>query len=136
MSKYKARGFTLIELMMVVGIVAILAAIAIPVFNGQIRKSRRTQAMTSIQDAQLKLERWRTDHVDYVNTSPSSPSYPVLIDTTYYDFTLTAAAGTPNDYSITAVPLNDQQQDSCGTLSITNTAGVIAKTASGTGTCW
>jgi type IV pilus assembly protein PilE len=136
MRTHKIQGFTLIELMVVVAIVAILAAIAIPSFLNQVRKSRRAEAMTTIQDAQLKLERWRVDHADYVNTSPSSPSYPVPADTAYYDFTVTAAAGTPNNYSVTAAPLGDQQKDSCGTLAITNTTGVIAKTVTGSGTCW
>ena len=132
----KVHGFTLIELMVVVAIVAILAAIAIPSFLNQVRKSRRAEAMTTIQDAQLKLERWRVDHADYVNTSPSSPSYPVPSDSAYYDFTVTAAAGTPNSYSVTAAPLADQRKDPCGTLAITNTNGVIAKSVTGTGTCW
>lgn len=132
----KVFGFTLIELMVVVAIVGILAMIAIPSFMDQVRKSRRAEAMTAIQDAQLKLERWRVDHANYVDTSPSSPSYPALADTAHYDFTITAAASTPNSYSITAAPISPQDRDPCGTLAITNTNGAIAKTVTGSGTCW
>lgn len=128
----RQHGFTLIELLVVVAIVAILAAVAIPSFQGQIRKSRRTEALTTLQDAQLKLERWRVDHASYAGSSVAA-QFPAA---GHYAFTLAADAATPNNYTITATPQGGQAKDSCGTLKITNTAGVIAKTASGSGNCW
>jgi type IV pilus assembly protein PilE len=130
-----ARGFTLIELMVVVAIVAILASIAIPSFVGQIRKSRRAEAITALQDVQLKLERWRVDHANYADPGGAA-SYPQLPPDGHYKFTLTATTAAPNDYTITASPQAGQAKDSCGTLAITNAAGVISKTASGSGNCW
>jgi type IV pilus assembly protein PilE len=127
MRSRKIRGFTLIELMVVLAIVAILAAIAIPSFGNQVRKSRRADAMTTIQDAQLKLERWRVDHANYAGSGITFPA------SSYYNFTITAAAGTPNNYVVQAAPQGDQQKDSCGTLEIANTAGVISKTPAN---CW
>ena len=129
------RGFTLIELMVVVAIVAILAAIAIPSFQGQILKSRRTEAITSLQDIQLKLERWRVDHASYADPGGAT-SYPATPPTGHYEFQITAAAATPNDYIISATPQGGQADDSCKTLTITNSGGVVTKSASGTGNCW
>lgn len=126
----RAGGFTLIELMVVVAIVAILAAIAIPTFTGQVRKSRRAEAMTTLQDQQLRLERWRVDHADF-----STYTLPAGLDTAYYTFTVTATAALPNSYTLTGAPKLDQAKDSCGTLKIVNTVGTVSKTA-GASNCW
>lgn len=130
MARNKTSGFTLIELMVVVAIVAILAAIALPSFADQMRKSRRAEAVTALQDAQLRLEKWRADHSSFADSGVAIPA------STHYTFTITAAAATPNAYAVSAAPsTTSQQKDSCGTLTITNTAGVVTKTPTGTG-CW
>lgn len=130
MARNRTSGFTLIELMVVVAIVAILAAIALPSFADQMRKSRRAEAVTALQDAQLRLEKWRVDHSSFAGSGVVIPA------SSHYTFTITAAAATPNAYSLSAAPsTTSQQKDSCGTMTITNTAGVITKTPTGTG-CW
>lgn len=126
---YQNQGFTLIEIMIAVGIVAILAVIAIPSFTDQIRKSRRSEAISAMQDAQLRLERWRVDHPSFAGSSTTIP------DNTHYKFSITADAATPNDYSITGTPQGGQEKDLCGTLIITNTSGKISKSPSTVG-CW
>jgi len=122
----KIRGFTLIELMVVVAIVAILAAIAIPSFANQVRKSRRSEALTTLQDQQLRLERHRVD-----NASFTTYTLPSGLDTSYYKFTLGGTSAT--GYTLTATPQADQQKDSCGTLVLASASGVLSKTPT---TCW
>lgn len=118
------------ELMIVVAIVAILATIALPSFADQMRKSRRAEAVTALQDAQLRLEKWRVDHSSFAGSGVAIPA------SNHYTFTITAAAGTPNAYSVSAVPSTASQlKDTCGTMAITSTAGVVSKTPAGTG-CW
>ena len=130
MARNKTSGFTLIELMVVVAIVAILAAIALPSFADQMRKSRRAEAVTALQDAQLRLEKWRVDHSSFAGSGVTIPA------SSHYTFTITAVAATPNAYAVSAAPSTaSQQKDSCGTMTITNTAGVVTKTPTGTG-CW
>ena len=125
-----ANGFTLIELMVVVAIVAILAAIAIPAFTGQMRKSHRAEAISSMQDQQLRLERWRVDHADF-----SGYTLPAGTNTTHYTITLTATAAAPNSYTLTGTPQGNQASDTCGTLSIINSVGTISRTPSNS-SCW
>ena len=125
----KPSGFTLIELMIVVAIVAILATIAYPSFIEQIRKSRRAEAIASVQDAQLRLERWRVDHASFVGSGVA------IANTTPYTFEITAAAATPNNYSIKATPQNGQEKDSCGTLTLARAGSAVTKTPTA-GNCW
>lgn len=129
MHNRRSAGFTLIEIMVVVAIVAILAAIALPAFADQMRKSRRAEAVSAMQDVQLRLERHRVDNPNFVSGTIT------LADTQWYDFTITAAAATPNAYSITATALGDQAKDKCGNLSLSVNAGVTTKLPAGNG-CW
>lgn len=128
----RSSGFTLIEVMVVVAIVAILAAIAIPSFSSYMRKSRRAEAVSSMQDAQLRLERWRVDNPDFTGITPTFPDSAKK----WYTFTVTAVNTAPNDYTIKAEPLSDQQKDVCGTLTITNASGKITRSAAQTSGCW
>jgi type IV pilus assembly protein PilE len=62
-----ARGFTLIEVMIVVSIVAILAAVALPAYFDSVRKARRADAINAITKAQQAQERYRGDNANYGN---------------------------------------------------------------------
>ncbi len=62
-------GFTLIEIMIAVALVAILAAVALPTFQNSIRKSRRTDAFTALTAVQQAQERWRGNHAAYADNS-------------------------------------------------------------------
>jgi type IV pilus assembly protein PilE len=140
-----ARGFTLIELMVVVAIVAIIAAIALPSYNEQVRKSRRSDAIGQLGQLQMSLERWRSENPCYglsgaggCPTFTASGTYPSLPDATqspYY--ALAIASATPTGYSLTATPRSGSAQadDRCGTYTFAVTAGVLAKSASGGSNC-
>jgi type IV pilus assembly protein PilE len=121
MSTRSNSGFTLIELVVTVAIVAILAAIALPSFANQMRKSRRAEAISAMQDAQLKLERYRVDHASYAGSGTTIPT------PTTYAFEITADAATPNNYVIKATPQGDQAKDKCGTMTITKTGPNLTK---------
>jgi type IV pilus assembly protein PilE len=127
MSTRSNSGFTLIELVVTVAIIAILAAIALPSFATQMRKSRRAEAVSAVQDAQLRLERYRVDHASYAGSGVT------ITNTTKYNFTVTADAATPNNYSITAVPQGDQANDLCGTMTVSKVGAAVTKTPSD---CW
>lgn len=138
--KHPANGFTLIELMIVVAVVAILAAIALPSYQDSVRKSRRGQAKADMVEYAQRAERFHTINNTYVgfNTIPAAP-LPVVSPreagaTPAYRLDY---AATQNTFTITAQPLGGQLNDTrCLDLSI-NQANV--KTENGSGTlsdCW
>ncbi|MFD0739466.1 type IV pilin protein [Lysobacter koreensis] len=124
------RGFTLIELMIVVAVVAILASIALPAYNDSVRKSRRGQAKADLVEYAQLAERWFTVNNTYATfVLPTNQSPREAGSAARYTLNLVSAATT---FTITAVPQGGQAADSCGTLTM-NQAG--AKTPA-TQECW
>ena len=133
----RSRGFTLIELMIVVAVVAILAAIALPSYQDSIRKSRRGQAKADLLELTQMLERRYTTNRSYEGfTVPAGYDQSPHEGTAYYVITGIDEVDA-STYTLTATPQGGQTGDTrCGTLTI-NHMGV--KTESGSGTvsdCW
>lgn len=112
----RQQGFTLIELMIVVAVVAILAAIAIPSYLEQTRKGRRAEAVRAVGELQLAQERWRAENPSYGTMAqvgaPEASSY----------YTFTVPNNAASTYTITATRAGAQATDRCGNLSATNLA--------------
>lgn len=137
-------GFTLIELMIVCVIAAILASIAIPSYQAQVRKSRRTDARTALLDLAGREERFLSVNNSYSQTPSDlgySGTFPQNVGSNYYSVNVTtpdpAATGTAPSFIITATAINTQASDSdCLTLSV-NQVGQQTSTGTGTAaTCW
>lgn len=112
----RVSGFTLIELMIAVVIVAVLAAIAIPSYQDQVRKSRRAEALRVIGEIRMAQERWRADR----------PTYGTLADvgnpgagSPYYTYTVTGNTATAYTITATAVAGKGQDKDKQGGTSCT-----------------
>jgi type IV pilus assembly protein PilE len=117
------RGFTLIELMVVVMVIAILAAIAIPNYLEHSRKGRRADAVRAMGEFQLGLERWRAENPSYANCSPSpcgSGTYPTAPTSEFYTVPSGGITASATAYSITLQPTGKQAGDRCGNLVGTN----------------
>ncbi|WP_084154453.1 type IV pilin protein [Nitrincola lacisaponensis] len=138
----KREGFSLIELMIVVAIVAILASIAYPSYQDSITKSRRAEAQANLLELAQFMERYYTANNRYNNAATTPPSAPVLpFDESpkdgankYYDLSLTVI--TANTYTLTATPKGAMAGDGCGNLTL-NHAGVKGRSgALALDQCW
>lgn len=117
----RMRGFTLIELMIAVAIVAILATIVYPSYQDSIRKSRRADAITSLLAVQQAQEKWRANNTTYgtatqIGTSGTSPGgyYTVVISgqsATAYTATATATGAQAGDSACATIVLNQDGPD-------------------------
>lgn len=120
LSMNKARGFTLIELMVVVAIVAILSAIAIPAYTEYVQRGRRAEARSALQQAALWMERAQTATGSYPLTAAFPPSLS-NVPSNQYMVTLVSAGGLV--YTLNAIPQNAQIGDGCGTFTLTSVGG-------------
>jgi len=134
------KGFTLLELVVVVAIVAILAVVVVPSYQSHIIKTRRAKATACLLEMSQLLERFHTVNMSYAKDKdgnafvlPSTQCSNELAG--YYTFGL--ANQTARTYLLSAIPQRQQESDdpaSCGTLTI-NQAG--QKGAGGSvSTCW
>jgi len=132
------KGFTLIELMIVMIVAAVLVALALPSFKEALRKSRRSDAMEVISRIHLAQERWRINQPTYATLANLGVADPLVSPDGHYQLTITANGAT--NYTLVASPVagDDQANDACGTFTLTFTAGVITKTTSSgvTTQCW
>jgi type IV pilus assembly protein PilE len=102
------RGFTLIELMIVVAVVAILAALAIPSYNDQIRRSRRADAMSALESLALRQEQWRANNATYGTLAEIGG----VASTEFYNYTVVENTAANFRLRATAIVGSGQDRDS------------------------
>lgn len=129
-------GYTLLELMVVVVVVGILAAIAIPSYLGQVAKARRADAEAVLMESAQFLERYYTERNTYVGAALPVAEAPRDGSVKYYDIRYEAGEPTASTYVVNAVPKGAMAGDECGTLSIDETGTRAASGSAGSATCW
>jgi len=122
LSANRSSGFTLIEVMIVVAVIGILAAIAYPSYLEYVRDARRSDARVNLLELAQYMERYHTGNGSYLNASNAAPALPYTESpkdggTKYYDLSFSAIA--TNSFTLRAVPKGAMTGDSCGTLTYT-----------------
>ena len=132
------RGFTLIELMVVVLVVAVLATVALPSFLEQVRKSRRADAITALNQIAQAQERWRANNAAYTDVLTSAGLNVANPSSGYY--TLSAASASSTGYTATATAAGAQLADTkCATFTLAVSVGQFtysATPAANSNACW
>lgn len=136
------RGFTLLELMITVAIVAILAAVALPSYREQIRKTHRADGRHALMQFATAQERFYTNCNGYAKTLNGAPgsceglgasAASVASEAGFYSISLESDGVT---FTLTASPQHGQEDDlKCDALTLTD-SGLKGATGTDPTECW
>jgi len=120
----RSRGFTLIEVLSVLGITSILSSIAYPSFQGSLQKARRADALVALVQVQISQERWFANHRGYATLAQLR--LPVQTNAGHY--TLEVIAADEARYEVVARASGAQARDSeCRQLKLVTEGGVTTR---------
>ncbi len=129
----QSQGFSLIELTIVVGLIAIISMFAASYFGDNVTKANRTDARSALADTSGSLEKCKSLYSAYNNAS-CNVTFPVTSDSDHYSITV---ARNVNTFTLTATPVGAQlaSDADCTALTLTNT-GMKGATGADTSACW
>ncbi len=143
------RGFTLIELMTVIVVVAILASIAVPSYRNYLLRAQRTEATTALLNLQAAQEKFYLQQNRYATTQAELTAGPgdvpaglgqlARTERGFYDITLAPGANGDQSYVATATPVagGGQADDTrCTGFSVTDAGARDATGPGGRDYCW
>lgn len=137
----KLRGFTLIELMITIAIIAILAAIGLPSYQNYVIKANRGEGKSALVDAASRQEQFYLDNKTYTAdmTALGLSTDPFITESGNYSVTAAASAGSTiaTSYTLTAAPDSPTQTNDtdCANLTLASD-GTKGASGSSTSDCW
>lgn len=130
LSDNRQAGFNLIELMIVVAIIGIIAAIAYPSYLQQVRETRRANAQADMQELASYLERFYGENFTYQGAGGANQPFGQSPKTGQAFYNLNLNNLTDTGFDVQAVPQGSQAADDCGSM-------VLDETGAGTPAgCW
>lgn len=132
--KVKNQGFTLIELMITLVVIAVIAAVAIPSYGGYVQRAARAEAATALREASVFMQRFYAMNNAYDQMLDGTavalpPSLQQTPDQGNPRYLISLGVITPTGYTLQATPQGGQASDGCGMLSMTNTGQRTASDA-------
>lgn len=135
-SAFKVAGFTLIELMIAIAIVAVLATLSFSGIENHVMRTRRADAQAALMELAHFMERtYATNGSYFINgASPALPFTTTPRDSNNPSYQITLARITAQTYTLRARPTagGGQNNDPCGTLTLAHTG----ETTPTTNNCW
>lgn len=120
----RACGFTLIEILIALAVIALLSAVALPAYQSSVRKAHRADAKTALTTGAQAMERYFTEKSKYDTATvgvAATDTVKLKSENGYYQLSLSGlATGT---YILNAAPQGAQATDACGTFTL-NQAGL------------
>lgn len=139
----RSRGFTLLELMIVLVIIAILAAIAIPAYGRYAYRAHRVDGQELLLRVANAQERFYSTNNTYGALGGLGYDDPAISEKGYYSVTVAVdvpASSGSQTFTATATPVGGQANDVCGALTITNAGvkspGPASASSNSNGSCW
>lgn len=138
----RASGFTLLELMIVVAVIGILAALALPSYFDSVRKGQRSEAVAALAQVQQAQERWRATHSAYATNSELTPAWPTGLGVSsptsggLYTISIDTGSVPATEYTATAAAVSGKAQandTNCTTMRVRLAEGNL--TYGGCGGC-
>jgi len=136
--KGRSRGFTLVELMIVVAVIAVLAAIALPSYQNYMMRARRADGREMLQRIASAQERFYTNRMRYTAdlTTAAGLNLGTAVSEAGHYNVAAVIAGDGQSYTITATPQGVQATDACANLTVNNVGARGYSGSNSNGSCW
>ena len=132
----RARAFSLVELLIVVAIIGIVSAIALPTYQQHVLRANRTQASTALMDLSSKMQQYFVQHNSYEGATLSSIGMSATTENHLYQLHIQVES--PTTYLLQAIPQGRQAKEDtqCATFTY-DQVGVKGITGNATvADCW